>query len=293
MSAETIAAALGGAYRSGDRWRCRCPAHQSNSATLAVRDASSGGVEVKCFAGCRGSAVMAKLRQCGLVEAKAGRKKAAPPDPEEVERKRLAALKERNRKIQIAGWVWRATEPANYIVETYLGGRLILLPIPATIRLHRSLKHKEAGTSRPAMVGLVQHVVDGPVGVHCTYLTIDGSAKASVAPVKRFLGAVSGGAVQLAPAAETIAVCEGIETGLSYMEHTGTPTWAALSAGGIKQLLLPDEVRHVVIAADPDPVGIMAARAAARRWLAEGRRVSIARPPLGLDFNDMARVVLG
>jgi putative DNA primase/helicase len=90
-----------------------------------------------------------------------------------------------------------------------------------------------------------------------------------------------------------IAVTEGIESGLSYQEATGTPTWAAMSALGIKQLILPDEVQHVVIAADPDPVGIMAAHAAARRWLAEGRRVSIARPPPGLDFNDMARVVLG
>ena len=84
---------------------------------------------------------------------------------------------------------------------------------------------------------------------------------------------------------------ESIETGLAY-GTTGTPT-GGLSAGGIRQLLLPDEVQHIIIAADPDPVGIMAARAAARRWLAEGRRVSIARPPVGLDFNDMARVVLG
>ena len=88
-------------------------------------------------------------------------------------------------------------------------------------------------------------------------------------------------------------MCEGIETGLSYMEATGTPTWAALSASGIRALILPEHVRTVVIACDPDPVGIMAARAAARRWLAEGRRVSICRPPLGLDFNDLAREALG
>jgi phage/plasmid primase-like uncharacterized protein len=143
------------------------------------------------------------------------------------------------------------------------------------------------------MVGLVQHVVDGPVAVHCTYLRSDGSGKASIEPAKRFIGPVGGAAVQLAPAAEILAVCEGIETGLSYMEATGTPTWAALSAGGIRQLILPDEVQHVIIAAAPDPVGIMAARAAARRWLAEGRRVSIARPPVGFDFNDLARVMLG
>jgi putative DNA primase/helicase len=73
------------------------------------------------------------------------------------------------------------------------------------------------------------------------------------------------------------------------MQLTGTPTWAALSAAGIRTLLLPETVREVVIAADPDPVGIVAAHFAARRWLHEGRRVSIARPPLGYDFNDLVR----
>lgn len=291
MSAETIATELGGAYKSGAWWRCCCPVHNSTGGTLAVRDAPAGGVQVKCHAGCRGSAVMAELRRRGLVEAR--RKKAAAPDPEAIERQRQAEIRDRNRRIQIAGFIWSGTVPANYLIETYLGGRIILAPIPPTIRLHWSLRHKEAGVRRPAMVGLVQHVVDGLVGVHCTYLAPDGSRKATVEPNKRFVGPVGGGAIHLAPAAETLAVCEGIETGLSYMEATGTPTWAALSAGGIRQLLLPDEVHHVVIAADADPVGIMAARAAARRWLAEGRRVSIARPPIGLDFNDLARVVLG
>jgi putative DNA primase/helicase len=293
MGAETIASTLGGAYRSGAWWRCCCPVHNSSGGTLAVRDAPSGGVRVRCHAGCRDSAVLAELRRRGLVEAKAGRKKMATPDPEAAERQRQEALRDRNRRIQIASWIWRDTTPANFIIETYLGGRLILAPIPSTIRLHWSLRHREAGCKRPAMVGLVEHVTDGPVGVHCTYLAVDGSCKASVEPAKRFIGPVGGAAVHLAPAAPTLAVAEGIESGLSYQEHTGTPTWAALSALGIKQLLLPDEVEHVVIAADPDPVGIMAARAAARRWLAEGRRVSIARPPVGFDFNDMARVVLG
>jgi putative DNA primase/helicase len=73
------------------------------------------------------------------------------------------------------------------------------------------------------------------------------------------------------------------------MQATGTPTWAALSARGIRALVLPETVREVVIAADPDPVGIMAAHPAARRWIHEGRHVRIARPPLGYDFNDLVR----
>ena len=127
------------------------------------------------------------------------------------------------------------------------------------------------------------------VAVHRTFLRPDGSGKAKLDPDKMTLGPCKGGAVPLAPAGRVLAVAEGIETALSYMEVTGTPTWAALSAGGIRNIVLPDCVCEVVVAADPDPVGIMAAHAAARRWLREGRRVSIARPPLGCDFNDLAR----
>jgi hypothetical protein len=38
----------------------------------------------------------------------------------------------------------------------------------------------------------------------------------------------------------------------------------------VRHLILPKIVREVVVAVDPDPVGLMAARAAARRWLGEG-----------------------
>lgn len=283
-SAETIAQALGG-YKSGTWWRCRCPSHGSSSRSMALRDTASG-LRVRCFARCTDKSVIDALCRLNLYDGKAA-------DPETIEQQREADERNRTKRIAAAAALWRQTEPANWLIETYLGGRLILAPIPATLRLHRGLRHRESGGIRPAMVGAVEHVEHGFVGVHVTYLQPNGEGKATVEPVKRFIGPVGGGAVRLAPVAGTIAVSEGIESGLSYMEATGTPTWCALSAGSIRQLILPAEVQHVVIAADPDPIGIMAARAAARRWLAEGRRVSIARPPVGLDFNDMARVVLG
>jgi putative DNA primase/helicase len=85
-----------------------------------------------------------------------------------------------------------------------------------------------------------------------------------------------------------MAVSEGIETGLSFQQATGIPTWAALSAGGMKRLVLPLEAREVLIAADADEVGLQAATEAAARWHAEGRRVRIVKPPEGLDFNELA-----
>jgi putative DNA primase/helicase len=292
MTVADIAAALGGGYRSGEWHRCRCPVHQSNGATLALMDGPRGLI-VKCWGGCDPRSVLAELRRLGLLDDD-GAQPIAPPDPAEIERRRAAEERDRQRRIANAYWLWSETERANWLVETYLGGRIILCPIPETIRLHRALRHKEANCRRPAMVAAVEHAEHGFVGLHCTYLSPNGEGKATaIEPVKRFIGPVGGGAVRLAPAADTVAVCEGIETSLSYMEATGTPTWAALSAGGIRSLILPPEIRNVIIACDPDPVGLLAARAAARRWVGEGRQVSIARPPGKLDFNDLALARLG
>jgi hypothetical protein len=150
-------------------------------------------------------------------------------------------------------------------------------------------KHPSRDGYHPMLIAavLIEGRLDQCVALHRTFLKPDGSGKADLEPAKMTLGPCKGGAVPLAPAAPVIAVSEGIESGLSYMALTGTPTWAALSTAGIRNLQLQAEVREVVIAADPDIPGIRAAHDAAARWLAEGRKVRIAKPPVGFDFNDL------
>ena len=104
------------------------------------------------------------------------------------------------------------------------------------------------------------------------------------------LGPAAGGAVRLAAAGETLIVGEGIESSLAAAQASGLAAWAAASAAGMRLLNLPPTVREVVIAADNDKsrTGEEAARAAATRWLNEGRRVRIAIPPQpGTDFADI------
>jgi DNA primase len=62
---------------------------------------------------------------------------------------------------------------------------------------------------------------------------------------------------------------------------------ATLSTSGLCSVILPPEVKTVIVAADGDEGGEEAAQAAARRFIAEGRKVKIARPPQGLDFNNV------
>ncbi|MGE0701710.1 MAG: toprim domain-containing protein [Hyphomicrobiaceae bacterium] len=106
---------------------------------------------------------------------------------------------------------------------------------------------------------------------------------------KMMLGPCRGGAVRLAPLTGTgsLMIGEGIETCLAAMQATGLPAWAALSTSGLRALELPGDNRDVIVLADGDPPGEAAAAAAARRWVGEGRRVRIARPPDGSDFNDV------
>ena len=71
------------------------------------------------------------------------------------------------------------------------------------------------------------------------------------------------------------------------MQARGYSAWASLSASGLSALNLPDDVRDVIVLADGDDAGEAAARHAAQHWKQDGRRVRIARPPQGTDFNDM------
>ena len=138
------------------------------------------------------------------------------------------------------------------------------------------------------MVALVSRGSDNEqLAIHRTFLARDGSGKAPINPQKMMLGPCGGGAVRLGEPSNILMVGEGIETSLAAMQATGDPAWAALSTSGLKALNLPENVGEVIVLADGDDFGEAAARECALRWQREGRRVRIARPPRGQDFNDM------
>ena len=191
----------------------------------------------------------------------------------------------------LARTIWDQSRPvADTPVEAYLRGRGINIPVPPSIRYNPGVKHTQSGLLLPAMVAAVQAPDRSITAIHRTYILDSGQGKAPVTKPKMLLGRVNGGAVRLAPAATELLVCEGIETGLSVLEATSKPVWVCLNAGGLKSVVLPPEVEAVIIAADGDEPGETAAQAAAERFCAEGRKVKIAYPPKGMDFNDLAQL---
>ena len=281
-TAETIARALGG-KRQGAGWTARCPAHDDRAPSLSICGAENGKVLVHCHAGCAQRDVVAALKARELWIESSRRYRPQPRF-----RSSLVEEQDQAQRRRAALAIWEAAIPAKgTLVETYLAARGILIQAALSLRFHAGLRHP-TGSVWPAMVALVtEGVGHTPVAIHRTFLARNGLGKAPVDPNKMMLGPCHGGAVRLAEPAEALMVGEGIETCLAAMQATGRAAWAALSTSGLRSLDLPKDVRDVVVLADGDEAGAAAARNCALRWKRDGRRVRIARPTMGLDFNDM------
>jgi putative DNA primase/helicase len=271
------------AKKMGNSWSARCPAHDDRtpSLSLTLRD---NRILVHCFAGCSQLQVVRALRDIGIWPVNSGH---LQPEPQLTTQRKSIVTHQDADRARKALKVWDEAKPAiGTVVELYLASRGITLPPPASLRHHPSLWHPEGGFW-PAMVSLVTDAGGVPRAIQRTYLLQDGRGKAPVEPQRLMLGPCSGSSVRLAEPRDTLLVGEGVETVLSAIQATGLPGWAALSTSGLIALELPSQVQSVTILADADEGGERAAQESALRWAQEGRRVRIARPPSGLDFNDM------
>jgi hypothetical protein len=279
VSAENIARALG-LRPAGHEWHGACPVcHYKTGFSLA--DGEDGKLLARCHVGtCSWDDILAALRKSGLIDERRSSTAKRKPDGPHWQR-----LWGRSGRIAQRG--------GRTLAVDYLAGRGITLEsLPANNALEvlhfcNDTWNTETSTKMPALIARVDREGAGMVAVHRVYLTSDGR-KAALEKPKMALGPIGGGAIRLAPIGPNgeLAVAEGIEDALSFMQMTGQPCWSAVVAGGIEQLILPPEVKFVAIAMDNDKRGIVAAQVAARRWLSEGRRVWFSRPPIGKDWND-------
>lgn len=286
MSAAAIAVSLGGRQSRNGWWSCQCPVCQGEG-KLGLKDGSDG-LAVNCFHGCSYSEILSELESLGLYDPESA-EPARELTEEELQHQIEVEARKRAQRIADARDIWNETRPAGSIVQVYLWNRSLFFPLPPDrIRFHPGSRRRGWG---PAMVCRVDHAEHDSVGVHFTFLTPAGQ-KISIKPQRKTYGPVGGGAIQIGePQPDNWTVVgEGLESTLSIALAINAPGWAALSAPGIKSLALPPAAKMVLIAADNDGKGVgqRAAEHAARRWVAEGRKVRIILPPMpNSDWNDV------
>ena len=317
--------------RRAGRWiEARCPFHEEKTPSFKINTERN---TFRCY-GCdaHGDVIdfVAQIEGVELKEAMAQLAGDAPANAPAPKRTRFADDRaDHLSKVQAARKMWRNAQSApGTPAMTYLCTRVPGLidsgvMIPPSLRFLPHCLHKEAGRSMPAMIAPIQAVSGEVIGVHRTYLMPDGSGKADVKQAKKVLGAMRGGAIRLAPVAETLLVAEGIETTLSCMVAMAKVGrrlngWCAVSLGNLagagdgqgnphpdqsdKRLpseapdmkrpafLPPVGTRELIIMADNDGkdplIGRAITRRAARRFNRMGLKVKVCWPPRGEDFND-------
>lgn len=301
--------------RKGDEWQGLCPFHSERTPSFYV---FAEGERYHCF-GCGASGdvfrYVMETRRLSFRDAvrslDGGRVEAVSED-ERLRRNEEREEREASRRrfrVEAARRLWAEARPiAGTPAETYLRARGIRIELPPTLRFHPEVKLKGEGLERdrmlPALVAGVQDVRGRVQAVHRIYLGPE-SAESGKAAAKKLLGVAEGGAVRLAPKAEEMAVCEGIETGLAIRQAVPElALWAGIDATHMAAVVWPEGVWRLTIAADRDPPsekpgpmqgkrpGELWARIAAERFVASrpGREAFIAVPPgERCDFNDLLR----
>ena len=276
-----------GERRSGGRTFWLCPFHKEKTPSFSLTP--DGGAFV-CF-GCgeKGDVFdfIAKIEGLDLKGAVAFLERNAPATKPTPKPRTVEPDVELKRRIEAALKIWREAGPVDGTpVDDYLRNRGITIPTPPTIKHHPNLIYSPTGNHFHGMVAAIQATDRRIVAIHRTYLLADGR-KAQIDRQRMMLGPCGGNTVRLAAAGPKLALSEGIENGLSFMEATGIPTWAALSAGNLSMVTIPDDVRELVIVADGEDAGREAANQTADRWIREGLKVRIVDFGDGFDANNI------
>jgi putative DNA primase/helicase len=200
--------------------------------------------------------------------------------------------------------IWNEARPVTTGDEVgkYLASRgLALREYPAALRFHPSLGYyakDEAGKTKklaeyPAMLACIQAADGHIVSLHRTYL-LEGKKLHAQDAKKVLSSGVSGAAIRLWIPSVELAITEGIENAIAVHLATGKPVWAALAAGNLEKLWIPESAPRISIYADNDADGDFAGQtfafALARRLKRERKerevRVFVPKEP-GLDWADI------
>lgn len=223
-----------------------------------------------------------------------------------------------NRRTAQGLWLGAHAIEEGDIAWSYFQARGIdfkrLTRAPRAIRWMAAAPWREEGADEPSHVGpallAAMTLPDGKFGsLHRTWLDPDQPGKkAALDPPRKMWPESRGAAIRVwrgstglteteagkRGVVEDLVLCEGLEDALSIAIMT--PELRVVAAGSLSGLgayTPPKFVRKVIIAADNDwgkPAAARQLEAACSRLAQEcGKLVSVARSPVGKDFNDLLR----
>ncbi len=217
---------------------------------------------------------------------------SATRERERQQREEWAAHARRNAELWSRCVSLTNSDPVARYLQRRIG--IEVQDAPDCLRLHPALPYWHDGNklgTYPAMVAPLTAADGGPVALHRTYLSADGS-KADVPTVKKLTaasGPLAGACIRLRPArGGVIGIAEGIETALAASVASGVPTVSAYCAGAMAGYSWPAGVQSLVIFADADKAGREAADRLRARALQAGLRVNVMMPSAaGTDWCDV------
>jgi hypothetical protein len=137
---------------------------------------------------------------------------------------------------------WRPAKPiSGTLAETYLAGRGLRFHDPGGEVLRYAPRRARKNPvdileHHPALLALVRDVRTGEAcGIVNIYLRADGRDRIRDTKGKTVTGRAGSGAVMLSPFDEVtmgLAICEGVETGISLLMDDLAPVWCCGGAGG-------------------------------------------------------------
>ncbi|WP_293873292.1 DUF7146 domain-containing protein [Sphingomonas sp. UBA978] len=286
-------------HRAGNELKASCPFHQDRTPSFTIY---ADDRRAHCF-GCGWSGdVLDFVQQAYGVKLPGAIDMLDGGALRELEQQRAPAKPKADMRPVaqriVAGSVPIEGTPA----AVYLRSRGITMDLPHTLRFTRLAPPKIDGNGLlaangpgllPALIAIVTNPVGDLVGLQRTYLTEDGRKAAVKATetdrkpkVKYSLGNVVGGSIRLGPPSASMLVTEGLEDGLTLYQALGRSVWVAAGTSMMPQMTFTPVTRAIVIGADSDDSGAIAAAKAAAAFAAAGLATRIMRPtPPYKDFN--------
>jgi DNA primase len=281
--------------RAGREWKGCCPFHSDKSPSFTIYGEDR---RFQCFGcGAQGDVIDFVMRAYN-VRTREAIDMLDGGALRELEQQRAPARPKADMRPVAQRIVNESAPIEGTPAAVYLRSRGIKMALPHTLRFARLPPPKIDGNGvlkangpglLPTLVAIVTDAAGDLVALQRTYLTEDGRKAATTDPkgkVKYSLGNVIGGSVQLGPPAASVVVCEGLEDGLTLAQGLGRSVWVAAGTSMLPAMVFPSVVRSVVIGADGNAPGEVAAQKAAEAYAAAGRSVRIMRPaPPFVDFN--------